>query len=215
MDIIGCAELKKEGFIMDRSDTVSLMSDSKMALRQAAKIQRATLNEAQISEYSRKIRDNLIPVLGERDPVLVYASKCPEVDTLPLIRWLLENGRTVVVPIIQRKDCSLRLSYLRDPSVLVPSTFQVPEPIGHEMPADPSEIQVVIVPMLAFDAAGNRLGYGAGYYDRFLARYPNLLTIGLAFSCQEITSLPAEENDICMDWIITEQGALCCRKDAA
>ena len=157
---------------MDRSDTVSEMSDSKMALRQAAKKQRATLDETQVHDYSRRIRDNLIPLIREKGPVLVYASKCPEVATLPLIEWLLAEGRTVVVPIIQREDCSLRLSYISDPSVLVPSTFQVPEPIGHEVPADPSEIEVVIVPMLAFDAAGNRLGYGAGYYDRFLARHP-------------------------------------------
>lgn len=190
------------------------MSDSKTALRQAAKIQRATLNEAQISDYSRRIRDHLIPLLKEREPVLVYSSKCPEVDTMPLIEWLLKEEKTVVVPIIQREDCSLRLSYLSDPAMLVPSTFHVPEPIGHEVPADPSEIQVVIVPMLAFDAVGNRLGYGAGYYDRFLARHPGLLTIGLAFSCQEIASLPAEENDIRMDWIVTEQGVICCKGDA-
>ena len=190
------------------------MSDSKMALRQTAKIQRATLNEAQISDYSRRIRDHLIPLLKEREPVLVYSSKCPEVDTMPLIEWLLKEEKTVVVPIIQREDCSLRLSYLSDPAMLVPSTFHVPEPIGHEVPADPSEIQVVIVPMLAFDAVGNRLGYGAGYYDRFLARHPGLLTIGLAFSCQEIASLPAEENDIRMDWIVTEQGVICCKGDA-
>lgn len=191
------------------------MSDSKMALRQTAKIQRATLNKAQISDYSRRIRDHLIPLLKEREPVLVYSSKCPEVDTMPLIEWLLKEEKTVVVPIIQRDDCSLRLSCLSDPAVLVPSTFQVPEPIGHEIPADPAAIQVVIVPMLAFDTTGNRLGYGAGYYDRFLAQHPELMTIGLAFSCQEIPSLPAEENDIRMDWIVTEEGILCCRKDAA
>lgn len=186
-----------------------------MALRHRAKIQRAMLDEAQISDYSGRIRDNLIHLIQEREPVLVYTSKCLEVDTHPLIEWLLLEGRTVVVPIIQQEDCSLRLSYLRDPSVLVPSTFQVPEPIGHEIPADPSSVQVVIVPMLAFDAAGNRLGYGAGFYDRFLSKHPELLKIGLAFSCQEVASLPAEENDICMDWIVTEQGVLCCRKDAA
>lgn len=209
------AEQEKEGFIRDRSDTVPLMSDSKIALRQAAKIQRATLDEAQISDYSRRIRDNLIPLLGERDPVLVYASKYPEVDTIPLIEWLLKEQKTVVVPIIQQEDCSLRLSCLSDPAVLVPSTFQVPEPIGHEVPADPSKIQVVIVPMLAFDATGNRLGYGAGYYDRFLAKHPDLLTIGLAFSCQEAASLPAEENDIRMKWIVTEERIICCcGKDA-
>ena len=59
--------------------------------------------------------------------------------------------------------------------------------------------------MLGFDSKGNRLGYGAGYYDRFLRRYPHPEKIGIAFSCQQVECIPADENDIMMDCIITEK----------
>jgi 5-formyltetrahydrofolate cyclo-ligase len=60
--------------------------------------------------------------------------------------------------------------------------------------------------MLGFDRAGGRIGYGAGYYDRFLSKNPNLQKIGIAFACQEFDGLPVDENDIRMDYIITEDG---------
>jgi 5-formyltetrahydrofolate cyclo-ligase len=65
--------------------------------------------------------------------------------------------------------------------------------------------------VLAFDRRGHRLGYGAGYYDRFLAKHPRITRIGLAFSCQQISSVPSDENDIRMDFIITENEILDCR----
>jgi 5-formyltetrahydrofolate cyclo-ligase len=60
--------------------------------------------------------------------------------------------------------------------------------------------------MLGFDRTGGRIGYGAGYYDRFLEKYPDLRKIGLAFSCQEIEKLPLDNTDVLMDTIITEEG---------
>ncbi|MGB4579562.1 MAG: 5-formyltetrahydrofolate cyclo-ligase, partial [Methanoculleus sp.] len=102
------------------------------------------------------------------------------------------------------------LSYLPDPSALIPSTFDVPEPLGHELPARPEDVQVVIIPMLAFDIEGNRLGYGAGYYDRFLSRYPHVTKIGAAFSCQQTENIPTDDNDVKMDYIVTEKGVIRC-----
>ena len=60
--------------------------------------------------------------------------------------------------------------------------------------------------MLGFDRHGGRIGYGAGYYDRFLSKHPGLRKIGIAFACQEFDGLPVDENDIRMDYIITENG---------
>jgi 5-formyltetrahydrofolate cyclo-ligase len=60
--------------------------------------------------------------------------------------------------------------------------------------------------MLGFDRAGGRIGYGAGYYDRFLSKNPGMRKIGIAFACQEVERLPVDENDIRMDVIITEDG---------
>jgi 5-formyltetrahydrofolate cyclo-ligase len=117
-----------------------------------------------------------------------------------------ETGNPVVVPIIVKEDVSLRLSYLRDFSKLVPSTFGVPEPIGSEIPAAAKDIGTIILPMLGFDRKGGRIGYGAGYYDRFLSKTSNLRKIGVAFACQEVDYLPVDEHDIRMDYIITENG---------
>jgi 5-formyltetrahydrofolate cyclo-ligase len=165
----------------------------------------AVLPEVRLSN-SRKICRHLMKIIHKDETVMVFTSKEKEVNTRPLIMALFEKGNPVVVPIIVKEDCSLRLSYLRDFSALVPSTFGVPEPIGSEIPADATAIGTIILPMLGFDRAGGRIGYGAGYYDRFLSRNPGLRKIGIAFGCQEVESLPVDENDIRMDMIITEDG---------
>jgi len=184
------------------------MSQTKASLRERAKEVRSRLSPAEIAAYSDSIEERLLDLLDGFTTVMVYASKAPEVETMGLIAALDCRGVRVVVPIIERETCSLRLSYLPDPSVLVPSTFDVPEPIGHELPARPEDVEVVVLPMLAFDAEGNRLGYGAGYYDRFLCRYPHPKKIGIAFSCQQAECIPADENDVKMDCIVTEKGII-------
>lgn len=169
---------------------------------------RDSLTPENSKTLSRAICDRLIDILDGESPVLVYVSKEGEVDTQHFISRLLGRGTEVVVPIIERENRKLRLSYLRDPAVLSPSTFSVPEPIGHEIPADPENIRVVIIPMIAFDRHGHRLGYGAGYYDRFLSSHSHMKKIGVAFSCQEMETIPADRNDVRMDIIVTEKGVI-------
>lgn len=182
------------------------MSQTKAALRLRAKEARFLLSPSQLAEYSSSITEQLLDLLDGFETVMVYAAKAPEVETSALITALNHRGVRVIVPIIERETCGLRLSYLPDPGVLVPSTFGVPEPIGSELPARPEDVEVVVLPMLAFDAEGNRLGYGAGYYDRFLCRYPHPKKIGIAYACQQAERIPAEENDVTMDYIVTEKG---------
>ncbi|MDO9325234.1 MAG: 5-formyltetrahydrofolate cyclo-ligase [Methanoregula sp.] len=155
---------------------------------------------------SQMISRHLMAILRPGETVMVFTSKEKEVNTKPLILSLFEQGNPVVVPIIVKEDVSLRLSYLRDFAALVPSTFGVPEPIGSEIPASADAIDTIILPMLGFDRTGGRIGYGAGYYDRFLSKHHNMRKIGVAFGCQEIGSIPVDENDIPMDVILTEDG---------
>lgn len=187
-----------------------VMSQSKAALRQRAKEARFLLSPQEIAAHSAAITRHLLDLLNGVKTVMVYVSKFPEAETGDLIVALNRRGVQVVVPIIERETHGLRLSYLPDPSVLVPSTFNVPEPIGHELPARPADVEVVVIPMLAFDAEGNRLGYGAGYYDRFLCRYPHVKKVGVAFSSQQAGSIPIDENDVKMDYIVTEKGIIRC-----
>ena len=178
----------------------------KKELRDHARSVRSTLSPAQIEEKSTCICRLVQKVLGDIDPVMVYVSKPLEVNTRDLIDYLIRSRGRVIVPIIEKDTRTLRLSYIRNTSVLVKSTFHVPEPVGSELPARSGEVKAVIVPMLAFDQSGNRLGYGAGYYDRFLCSLPPVKKIGLAFSCLETEYIPCDENDVKMDLVVTENG---------
>ncbi|HUH78466.1 MAG TPA: 5-formyltetrahydrofolate cyclo-ligase [Methanoregula sp.] len=185
-------------------------ASEKQRLRDEAKLRRSGLSAREIAEKSSAICARALAAVDGADPVMVYASKDPEVATAPLIASLIGRGTRVVVPIIERDTRTLRLSFLEDPRVLVESTFNVPEPVGHEIPARGRELRAIIIPMTAFDSKGNRLGYGAGYYDRFLAAFPNAMRIGIAFACQETPCIPADENDVRMDLIITEKRVIRC-----
>jgi len=184
------------------------MSGGKQGVRNKARKTRDSLSGEDTSRWSTKICTSLLQILDGESPVMVYASKEKEVDTRTLISGLLERGIRVIVPIIEQNGRRLRLSYIDTMDVLSPSTFSVPEPIGHEIPADPSDVKVVVVPMMAFDRHGHRLGYGAGYYDRFLSTNSHMEKIGVAFSCQEMDVIPADENDIRMDIIVTEKDVI-------
>lgn len=184
---------------------------AKQALRDSVKKRRFALSPEEIREKSRAVTARLLALLDGTKTVMVYVSKPPEVDTIELIDALLVRGTRVVVPIIEKDTHSLRLSYLESRDVLVESTFHVPEPVGHEIPAATTDLDTVVVPMVGFDRSGNRLGYGAGYYDRFLAGCPGLCTIGIAFACQEVGVVPHEPFDRQMDVLITEAETLWCR----
>ncbi|MEZ4271321.1 MAG: 5-formyltetrahydrofolate cyclo-ligase [Myxococcota bacterium] len=90
-------------------------------------------------------------------------------------------------------------------SELSPGYRSIPEPQGR--PCALPEIEAIVVPGLAFDKKGGRIGYGAGYYDRTLSVYPGV-TIGLAYDFQVVSTLPQASHDAPMDWIITPAGAL-------
>ena len=187
-----------------------LIQSRKKSLRDAARAIRSSLSPEEIEEKSQTICSAVMGVLDDTDPVLVYVSKPLEVSTRMLIDQLLRRQKRVVVPLIEKETKTLRLSYINDASVLVPSTFHVHEPVGTEISAQPRDVKVVIVPMIAFDRHGNRLGYGAGYYDRFLSANVHITRIGLAFSSLEVTEVPSDANDIRMDVIITEKGIIRC-----
>jgi 5-formyltetrahydrofolate cyclo-ligase len=182
------------------------MRELKNSIRQILRQRKEAMNPEDRLEKSKRVCHHVMTLIQDDETVMVYTSKEKEVNTTPLITTLFERGNPVIVPIIVKDDISLRLSYLRDFSVLVPSTFGVPEPIGNEILATGQNVDTIILPMLGFDRTGGRMGYGAGYYDRFLAKNQNVRKIGIAFACQEYDNMPVDENDIPMDYIITEKG---------
>lgn len=182
------------------------MREQKNSVRQILRGRRESMTAKEREKKSRKVCSYVLELIRDGETVMVYSSKELEVNTVPIITTLFKRNNPVVVPIIVKQDVSLRLSYLSDLSVLVPSTFGVPEPIGNEIPAAAGDVDTIILPMLGFDRYGGRLGYGAGYYDRFLAKNQRIRKIGIAFGCQEAEQLPVDENDIHMNCIVTEDG---------
>lgn len=151
----------------------------------------------------------LTPVQGVR-VVHAYLPMRAEVDTRPLLLQALAQGQRVVVPIVEGDKSDLAHSWLASLAAddLVAGAFGTLQP-RRLQPAAPGDWDVIMVPLLAFDRAGYRLGYGGGYYDRLLSRatpaaLPPVPTIGLAFALQEADRLPHEPHDIPLDWIVTE-----------
>jgi len=187
------------------------MQSFKNQIRNLLREKRWNIPNMKRYEMSRRICLHLSGEIGSHETVLVYCAKEPEVETCWFIDHLLENNINVVVPIIEKENTGLRLSYLRTRDDLCQGTFHVPEPLENEIPADPDTITTAIIPMLGYDNKGGRIGYGAGYYDRFLSANPHIRTIGLAYTEQELISIPVQDHDITMDLIVTENCIIKCK----
>lgn len=142
----------------------------------------------------------------------LYMSADGEVDTSLLFDVLEGAGRTIAVP---RADDSGNYCWMRAGG----NTEWVPGPYGIRQPRELEQIDlagpvVVVVPGLAFDTKGNRLGHGKGIYDRLLAQIPAGLFVGVCFEWQLVRRIKAEDYDIAMDWIVTEKQTLTCSSRA-
>jgi 5-formyltetrahydrofolate cyclo-ligase len=161
---------------------------------------------------NRERRSTAIAALVAAMPIYVaaraihcYLPMRSEVDTRPLIADALARGKRVAVPMVVPKATELAHAWLESlaADALTPGVFGTFNP-RELRPATPGDWDVVIVPLLAFDRRGHRLGYGKGFYDRLLATSSGT-TIGVGFAAQEVDALPAEAHDIRLDWIVTER----------
>ncbi len=143
-----------------------------------------------------------LPGLAGASTVLLYVSHFPEeMDTAPMLRHILEQGRRLVCPRVDRLERRLRLHVIENPNLdLVPGALGIPEPLADRPELDPAAIDWVLVPGLAFDGQGFRLGRGAGHYDRLLPKLrPEVPRWALAFVPQKVESLPIEPHDTPID----------------
>lgn len=138
--------------------------------------------------------------------ICCYVALPYEVQTWRMIEEMLSKGKRVVVPVVQPRSKRLRLSEIRDPGAeLAPGAFGVLEPTpSARRPVRLRELDAVLVPGLAFDRQGRRLGHGYGYFDRLLARLPQATpVIGLAFRFQLLDRLPAASHDRPVSTVLT------------
>lgn len=188
------------------------MSDHKAVLRQQA-VRRRRLLAARLPHAGRSILRSflqtpaLVSTVGKIESFAGYWPIRSEVDARPMMRHLLAMGLTGALPVVLAKGRPLRFRRWATGDPLEEGAFGVPTPIAKSATIRP---ELVLVPLLAYDREGNRLGYGAGYYDRTLAalrRAGEVLCVGLAFAGQRIDRIPVEPDDEPLDWIVTEHNA--------
>lgn len=155
-----------------------------------------------------RIADNLVAALSDRQSFFVYHSYGSEADTHALISWLLALGKPVYLPRVEGSEMS---AVRYTPSTpLIKSPMGISEPQGEAFGGD---IGVVILPLLAVNSRGYRLGYGGGYYDRYLSRHAASLKVGIGYGFQLVGDAFEEEWDIPLDMFVCERGIIKFRQD--
>ncbi|HOP92167.1 5-formyltetrahydrofolate cyclo-ligase [Acetivibrio thermocellus] len=183
----------------------------KRELRKEALNIRKGLSEEEIIEKSKLITEKLISLDGFYNSkcVMAYMDFKNEVMTRFLIEHCLNLGKIVALPLIDCVDGVKKIfpyELTNQEGCLKPGTYGILEPVKEfSRKIDPKDIDLVVVPGVAFDVKGGRIGYGAGYYDIFLREVrKDCLKIGIAFDIQVFPSIPKEEHDILMDAVVTE-----------
>lgn len=162
------------------------------------------MSEIEVKEKSDRICQNIISsnLFQQAEKILAYAPLGNEVD----IRSVIEEGwrqqKRIAFPKVFGE--TMRYFEISSFSELEEGTFHVMEPVETN-PIDWEEA-LVLVPGVAFDFQGNRMGYGKGYYDRFLEGKPDCKKLGVAYEVQVADQLPREENDLPMEYLVTEKG---------
>lgn len=143
------------------------------------------------------------------DAVLIYCSVGTELSTRGIIQRLIDSGKTVALPKCGEYG-KMDFHIITSADQLAEGKFKIPEPDGSLPKPVITDKTVCIVPALAFTERGLRLGYGGGFYDRYISAYPQLYRIGLIFDELISGSLPAESHDAAVNAIITEKRKVFC-----
>lgn len=187
----------------------------KQALRESMLAARRALAPAAVAEMSDAIQRHLLELDEFKSAGLVHAyvgAKANEVRTERIIAETLRLGHRLAVPRVEGDHLVHHL--IRGPSELHPSRFGLLEPDPAAPRVDPREIELVVVPGLAFDRSGARLGFGRGYYDRFLSQVSGVKA-ALLYTLQLVADVPAGARDVPVDLLVTELGVERCPRGSA
>ena len=173
---------------------------------------RTCLSDDDIEEKSRRISENLTSLerFKNSSRIALYFPFRKEVTTQEIFSKSLESGKEVYFPRVNGESLSFHRVDRLDQ--LQPGRFGIPEPRSDSFSVEPEKLDLVIVPGVAFDSGGRRLGYGKGYYDRYLPKVPSRKRIALAFGIQIVEFTPAGEGDQGVGLVVTEFGIIFCRR---
>ncbi len=161
------------------------------------------------AEKDSRIKERLfsLPEFLAAKTVLLYSSFRSEVETRTLIEESLKMGRRIVLPKVDREKHVLVLYDIKDTCELAEGHMGIHEPYpADERMVTLEDIDLAVIPGAGFDRSGNRLGYGAGYYDILLSKSKKkTLVVALSYEEQIVDSIPAEAHDVTVDVIITDE----------
>ena len=173
----------------------------KKELRRSIRERKRAMTEEEIVQRSEKLGKLFVQSEAYKNAKTIYGylPYNQEVRTVPMLEQALKDGKKVAVPKVYGDE--LKFLYLDDLSKVSKGYAGIPEPIADEPVAD-DETALVLMPGLAFDPAGHRIGYGGGFYDKFLAAEPNHPTLALCYEFQMLPELHTEEHDIPVDTVL-------------
>lgn len=196
-----------------RPNSTDDIDAAKRALRVAAAERRRAAAPA-LAHAGQAARDRFLAAVAVPAGVTVsgFWPLDDEFDPRPLFQALHARGHQVGLPVVVGRGQPLLFRRWEPGMALVPGNFKVMTP-----PPDVPEVvpQLLLVPLLAFDRAGYRLGYGGGFYDRTLARLRaagDALAVGVAFAMQEVPAIPRDDTDQPLDWVVTESEAIAIKR---
>ena len=175
---------------------------------------------AEFSREERKGMDRDIaagifdsPLFKNASMLLIYAPLENEINLLPLAHVARKRGLTIAFPRCDKETNTMQFYILPEGQKLTPGAYGIPEPPEDAEVCIPDERALCIVPALSYDLSGNRIGYGKGYYDRYLATFPGV-KVGATYAAMLLKSVPTEAHDLPVDWLFTERGAYHCKETA-
>ena len=176
-------------------------SVDKKALRSQIRAQKRAMSEEEIVRASERLGELFLASEAYRQARTIYGylPYNQEVRTVPMLERALRDGKRVAVPKVYGDE--MRFIYMDDLSAVEKGYAGIPEPVADGPVADDTTA-LVLMPGLAFDPKGNRMGYGGGFYDRFLAQEPAHPTVALCYEFQMVEQLPTEEFDVPVDLVL-------------
>ena len=174
--------------------------DKKELRRQISKRKRE-MTESEIENASRVLAEKFVNSQVYRDAKTIYGYMPynQEVRTIPMMEQALRDGKRVAVPKVYGD--TMKFIYMDDLSQVEEGYYNIPEPIA-DGPVAEAPTALVLMPGLAFAEKGNRMGYGGGFYDKFLAQEPDHPTVALCYAFQMVDHIPTEEYDIPVDCVL-------------
>ena len=192
--------------------------DDKRALRRKILDERKNINIVKKEEMDNKILDKLYEseYYRKSKKIFIYISYDSEINTKGIINKALEDNKKVYVPRTEFKNRLMDAVEIMSLDNLVESDFGILEPSIKEPYIDPNELDLIVVPGVAFDKQGGRMGYGAGFYDRYFKKISEdnikkVMKVALAYEFQTLEKVPMNDHDIPVDCIITENEAISCK----